>query len=291
MCTARLRLSAMTEPRRRARRSPPPTPTRRASPGAPAAGSSWDRQATWYDGWVGERGSTYHQRIVLPLALELLDPRPDEEVLDIGGGQGVLAPAVIEAGARYTGVDASPRLIEAARRRHGRRGARFVVGDARHLAAAPGLKAQGYDAATFLLSIQDMDPLEQIVASLDWALKPVSRVIVVMTHPAFRQPRHSGWGFDESRKLTFRRIDSYLTPMAVPMKSVGGETPTRSFHRPIGWYVHALASVGYAIDAFVEPPDLPEGERPGRRGARGARGRADAEIPLFLGLRARRDRR
>ncbi len=280
-------MSAMTDPRRRARRAPP-TPNRRAAPRQPAAGSSWDRQATWYDGWVGERGSTYHQRIIVPLALDLLAPQPGEEILDVGGGQGVLAPAILEAGARYTGVDASPRLIEAGRRRHGRRGARFIVGDARRLPAVAGLTASGYDAATFLLSIQDMDPLEPIVASLDWALRPVSRVVIVMTHPAFRQPRHSGWGFDEGRKLTYRRVDSYLTPMAVPMKSVAGETPTRSFHRPIGTYVNALASVGFAVDALEEPPDLPEGERPGRRGSRG---RADAEIPLFLALRARRSGR
>ena len=71
---------------------------------------------------------------MLPVGLELLDPREGEEILDIGAGQGVLAPKVVRAGARYTGVDASPRLIEAAKRRHGRAG-RFLVGDARRLSA------------------------------------------------------------------------------------------------------------------------------------------------------------
>jgi len=221
---------------------------------------------------------------VLPVALELLDPREGEEILDVGAGQGVLAPAVVRSRARYTGVDASPRLIEAARRRHGRTG-QFVVGDARRLSAVRDLHQGGYDAAAFVLSIQDMDPLEPVFESVDWALRPASRVVIVMTHPAFRQPRHSGWGFDESRKLTYRRVDAYLTPMAVPMKSVGRSAPTRSFHRPLSAYVNGLAAFGFAIDALREPGDLPEGERPGRRPARGA---ADAEIPLFLALRARR---
>ena len=106
---------------------------------SPAAPSAWDRQATWYDGWVGGKGSRYHQAIVLPVALELLDPREGEEILDVGAGQGVLAPAVVRSGARYTGVDASPRLIDAARRRHGRTG-RFVVGDARRLSAVKELR-------------------------------------------------------------------------------------------------------------------------------------------------------
>ena len=56
-----------------------------------------------------------------------------------------------------------------------------------------------------------MADLPPIVASLDWALRPASGVVLVMTHPSFRQPRHAGWGFDASRKLVFRRVDAYLT--------------------------------------------------------------------------------
>ena len=104
-----------------------------------------------------------------------------------------------------------------------------------------------------------------------------------MTHPAFRVPRHSGWGADPTRKLVYRRLDAYLSPMAVPMKSLAGEPRTRSFHRPIGHYVAALAANGFLVDAMMELPDLPPDARPGtdRRSAPGS-----LEIPLFLGLRA-----
>ena len=263
----------------------------RRKPGAPRAGSgaqcetSWERVATWYDGWVGERGSAYHQQLAIPATLELLGPAPGDGILDVGGGQGVLAPYLVDAGARVTVVDASAKLIAAAKRRHGRlRAARFLVGDARRLQAVAGLDPGSHDAATFLLSIQDMDPLPDVVRGIDWALKPVSRVVVLMTHPAFRQARHSGWGYDEGRKLTYRRVDAYLGEMAVPMKSLGGGQPTRSFHRPISAYVNALADAGFVTDAMLELPDLPPDRRPGRA-ARGD-ARANAEIPIFLGLRA-----
>lgn len=257
----------------------------RSRRGSPSAETSWDRVATWYDGWVGERGSDYHRALAIPAVLELLDPQPDEEILDLGGGQGVLLPHLAEAGARVTLVDASRRLVGAAKRRHGRvPGARFVVGDARALPAVAGLEPGAYDAAVLMLSIQDMDPLEDVVRGLDWTLGPRGRVVVLMTHPSFRQPRHSGWGYDEGRKLTYRRIDAYLTPMAVPMKSLGGGPPTRSFHRPISAYVNALADAGFVTDAMLELPDLPPTRRPGRA-ARGDE-RAQAEIPIFLGLRA-----
>jgi ubiquinone/menaquinone biosynthesis C-methylase UbiE len=245
--------------------------------------TSWDRVATWYDGWVGDRGSAYHRQLAIPATLELLRPQPGEAILDVGGGQGVLAPSIVEAGARYTGVDASPRLIAAAKRRHRATGA-FVVGDARRLSAVAGLSMAAYDAAVFLLSIQDMDPLDAVFGGVDWALRPHARVVLLMTHPAFRQPRHSGWGHDESRNLQFRRIDAYLGEMAVPMKSLGGGLPTRSFHRPIGAYVNALADHGFAVDRMLELPDLPPERRPGKAGRAGER--AGAEIPLFLALRA-----
>lgn len=258
---------------------------RRGPPGGAPRETSWERVATWYDGWVGDAGSTYHRELAIPATVRLLQPQAGEEILDVGGGQGVLAPSLVEAGARVTVVDASAKLISAARRRHaGLRGARFLVGDARRLAAVSGLSAGAFDAATFLLSIQDMDPLEDVVRGVDWVLRPAARVVLLMTHPAFRQPRHSGWGHDEGRKLTFRRIDGYLTELAVPMKSLGGGPPTRSFHRPISRYVNALADAGFATDAMLEVPDLPPDRRPGRA-ARGD-ARANAEIPIFLGLRA-----
>jgi ubiquinone/menaquinone biosynthesis C-methylase UbiE len=264
-------------------------PPRRRHAGGTQSGApretSWERVATWYDGWVGDAGSTYHRQLAIPATLDLLQPRPGEEILDVGGGQGVLAPALVEAGARVTVVDASAKLIAAARRRHGRlRGAQFLLGAARRMPAVAGLEAGAHDAAVFLLSIQDMDPLEDVMRGIDWALRPEARVVLLMTHPAFRQPRHSGWGYDEGRKLTYRRIDGYLAEMAVPMKSLGGGQPTRSFHRPISAYVNALADAGFATDGMLEIPDLPPDRRPGKA-ARGD-ARANAEIPIFLGLRA-----
>ena len=103
---------------------------------------SWDSVASWYDGWVGERGSRYHQASAIPAVLDLLRPERGEEILDLGAGQGVLAPYVAARGARYTGIDSSPRLVEIARRRHGRSG-RFLVGDTRALSAVPGLPPAG----------------------------------------------------------------------------------------------------------------------------------------------------
>src|SRR4051812_17349447 len=78
----------------------------------PAATTSWDAVARWYDGWVGQDGSEHHREVAVPVLMELLEPQPGEYILDIGAGQGVLAPQITSAGAHYTGVDASPRMVE-----------------------------------------------------------------------------------------------------------------------------------------------------------------------------------
>ncbi len=272
------------QPRRNRNRSDKPI-------NKPLAPTSWDAVAAWYDGWVGEAGSDHHREFAIPTLLALLAPTQGDHILDIGSGQGVLSTYIAATGATYTGIDASPRLLEIARRRHHKHG-RFLAGDARNLSAMVGLHPAEFDAVTFLLSIQDMDPLEEVVASAAWALKPGGRIALLMIHPAFRVPRGSGWGWDDGRKLRYRRVDTYLTPQAVPMKSLttssGKQTPpTRSFHRPLSAYVNALSGNGLLLERMLEIPAHRVHAPPNPHEDK-ANERARQEIPLFLGLRARK---
>lgn len=260
--------------------------TPRGNARRPAAPTSWDPLAYWYNGWVGEGGSEHHREVAIPATMQLLDLKPGERVLDIGSGQGVLAPSLVRAGANYTGLDASPRLLDMARKHHGGAG-RFILGDARQLSSVDGLAASSFDAVVFLLSIQDMDPLEPVLRSAAWALKPGGQIVIMMTHPAFRMPRQSGWGWDEGRKLVYRRIDRYLTPLPIPMKALPGReatATTRSFHRPLSTYVNGLSEHGLLVDRIDEVP----AHKLSQAGANAkAVDQARLEIPLFLGLRAR----
>ena len=47
-------------------------------------------------------------------ALDLLDPQPGEQILDIGCGEGALTLKIMERGARVIGIDHSPEMVEAA---------------------------------------------------------------------------------------------------------------------------------------------------------------------------------
>ncbi|HWV22482.1 MAG TPA: class I SAM-dependent methyltransferase [Devosia sp.] len=243
-----------------------------------ARSSSWDPVAHWYAGWVGQNGSHYHRTIAVPLMLELLELRRGERLADLGCGHGILAPPVARLGARYIGLDLSSRLIAEARRQQSRHG-RFLVGDATDLPEHALLPRGEFDAASFLLSIQDINPLPDAIAEAARLLRPGARLAMVMLHPCFRIPRQSGWGWDEGRGLKYRRLDSYLSPLAVPMQE-HERGATRSYHRPLGDYVAALHAAGLAVTQIREVADAPA-ERDGRADRRAAR-----EFPLFLGMRA-----
>lgn len=248
--------------------------------------TSWDPLAEWYDGWMGQTGSKHHQ-LVLPTVQTLMAIQPGERVLDLGCGQGVLAESVQQAQGEYVGVDASNTLISLAQQRHGQAG-RFLVGDVTQLShlGKPQLTAGSFDVAVFLLSIQDIDPLAKAFQQAAWALKDQGRLVILMIHPAFRIARQSGWGFDERRKLQYRRVDQYLTPNKIPLKEYPGKQKGVSFtfHRPLQEYIGSLANNGLLIDACQElstaewiTPQTPR-----------AQARAIREIPLFLALRARK---
>jgi SAM-dependent methyltransferase len=252
---------------------------RSSKPSKTIPSTSWDPIARWYNGWVGKRGSRYHRLAALPTVLRLAELQAGERLLDLGCGQGVLAPHVLRAKAGYVGVDASRRLLALAHRHHGPQ-ARFIHGDAAELATL-GVDPESFDVAVFMLSIQDMQPLEQVLRAAGQALKRSGRLILFMVHPCFRVPRGSGWGFDVARKLSYRRVERYLRETAVPMKAYAEVTPlakgtTVSFHRPLMTYVNALAASGLLLDRLEELPDPVKGEG------------SKADIPLFLALRARK---
>jgi SAM-dependent methyltransferase len=74
------------------------------------------------------------------VVVERAAPAPGERVVDVGTGTGNAALLAAAGGARVTGVDPAPRLLDVARKEAAARGldATFVVGDAAALPLADG---------------------------------------------------------------------------------------------------------------------------------------------------------
>ena len=115
-----------------------------------------------------------HGRFVTDLGaniLEWLDPKPGEEILDLGCGDGVLTAQIADRGAHVLGVDASPEMVDAARNR----GIAAQVIDATQLPFHRKFDAVFSNAA--LHWIHDQPALLRGVAN---ALKPGGRFVAEM---------------------------------------------------------------------------------------------------------------
>jgi ubiquinone/menaquinone biosynthesis C-methylase UbiE len=239
--------------------------------------------APWYDSLAADQGSEYHRAVVIPGVLRLLTIRPGDAVLDVACGQGAVARAMQEAGARVVGVDLSPRLVDAARKRT-TVGIKYMVGDARKL---PDLRGLTFDAAVCVLAMQNIEPMEPVFTGVAAVLKPGGRFVTVINHPAFRIPRQSRWKLDEGRKLLLREVDGYLTTMKIPIDmrpfKRPGQAVTYTHHRPLQKYIEAIVAAGMSLDGLEEWPSH-RTSQPGPKAR--AENRARNEFPLFLALRA-----
>jgi ubiquinone/menaquinone biosynthesis C-methylase UbiE len=245
----------------------------------------WDTVASWYDKLVGEAGSNYHQNVILPAALRMLDAQVGESVVDVCCGQGVMARPLLDQGiSKFLGVDASPRLIDFAKSRHADPKVSWLVADV----CQPGAWANGtYDAATCLMAVHDVPDLVAMFTNMARALKPGGRAVMVFMHPCFRIPRKTHWGWDANQKIQYRRIDSYATPLEIPITTHPGKDTgevTQFHHRPLADLLTSLGRGGLAV---LECEELYSHRRSQANGPFSKAEHAAAEeFPMFLALKA-----
>lgn len=245
--------------------------------------SSWDAAEKWYSGCVGEKGHYYHQSVVLPNALRMLNLAKQSSLLDLGCGQGILARQIPDS-IEYFGVDLSEKLITEAKRITKRKNCTFCVGDA--TAKKLPLVKNDFDRAACILALQNMQNGEGAIRSAARHLRQGGELLLVLNHPCFRIPRQSSWGIDEKASLQYRRMNVYMSPMNIPLQINPGKGEKseifHSYHHPLSDYMRWLSKAGFVIHALEEWISDKKSEGARKR----MEDRARREIPLFLTLGA-----
>lgn len=244
--------------------------------------TSWQSVAPWYHKLVGDQGHYFHQHLVLPNVLRLLNLKPQSKLLDLGCGQGVLA-AAIPTIAEYLGLDAASSLISEARHQHQKPNYDFQVCDV----AKPMYEAQPhFTHATILLALQNMSQPQMAIKNAASYLQPGGELLIVLNHPCFRIPRQSGWGIDDVTKQQYRWMNRYRSELKIPISMHPGKDPssvTWSFHHSLQDYFQMLSAVGFTVTNLEEWTS--DRESTGR--AAKMENRARSEFPLFLCLKAK----
>ncbi len=245
--------------------------------------TSWQKVAPWYDRITHEgRGHYYHEHVVIPGVLKLLDLTAEKKLLDLACGNGVLAKN-LPKDINYLGVDLSDRLVKMAKNADKNSLHKYLVADVSKPLTIPA----DFTHSTLILSLQNIQNPQGAIANAARHMIAGGKLVIVLNHPMFRIPRQTSWGIDESRKIQYRRVDKYLSPMTIPIRMNPSDIrseETLSYHYPLSGYSRMLKEAGFAIDLIEEWTSDKESE--GKAAKMENRGRS--EIPLFMALLASR---
>ena len=252
---------------------------------ATRARDEWDRAVdVWED--FQEKGKDFARELVHgPSLLRAIGPVRGLEVLDVGCGQGRFTRRIARRGAKVTGIDWSPAMIEIARQHERDRpsGTDYRLLDARRLGITfpPG----AFDLVVACMSFMDMPDLPKVLKGVHRVLKDGGRLVFSVSHP--NNTAEVGWERAQDGSIRGVRIDRYFEPRVGvtewEMARLTRPFRTTFWHRSLEEWFRTLHRAGFRVDDLFEP-------HPTGRAVRGHPTlEGTARVPFFLVLACRRD--
>lgn len=233
----------------------------------------------WYKTLVGKEGSFYHQKIVIPGALRLLNLKKEEKLLEFGCGQGILGRQIVN---EYMGLDLSPELITEAKNFDKNEKHYYWVGDV----CQPVKLHKTYEKGAIILSLQNFKKPYIAIKNMSMWLKDKGELILIINHPAFRIPQHSDWIVKDGKQWRIESI--YMSHEEIEIKSSPFDRKNNQKSFSYHWSISAISEMlldnGFIISKIEEwvSPKKSEGKM-----AR-IEDKARQEFPLFMAVVAKK---
>ena len=232
------------------------------------AHDAWERNAAFWDDYVGPEGNALHRELVSPSQMRLLSLKQGERVLDIACGNGQFAREMAKAGTNVVAFDFAETFIERAKQHteaEGISGMEYRAVDATDGGVLRALGDHEFDAAVCTMALMDIATIEPLLAALPALLRPAGRFVFSVQHPCFNSNGCRMVAEEEvvDGQLVTRhgvQVNAYLDLPAGPgVGIVGQPEPHYYFYRSLSELLGACSAAGFLMDGIDEPAFPPDG--------------------------------
>lgn len=152
-----------------------------SSPAGVPGSNPWDDYADLYAEWIAQReASAVDSNPVVSLLLESLGELTGRRLLDAGCGEGFLARQLAQRGARVTGIDLSPRLIQIARTKQSGEDIDYRVAD---LAEPQADLVDAFDTVASHMVLNDVRRITDFAQTMHDVTQPGGRLAFALNNP------------------------------------------------------------------------------------------------------------
>ena len=193
-----------------------------------------------------------------PALRALLPDLRGSSVVDLGCGFGWFCRWAREQGAaRVLGLDVSEKMLARARADTGDAAVTYEQADLERLK----LPDNAFDLAHSSLALHYVERLEDLLATVERALKSGGVLVFSVEHPIYTAPAQPGWVADHAGRRTWP-VDGYL--MEGPRTTDWLAKGVVKQHRTIGAYLNLLLRLGFDLTRVEEwgPTDAQIAARP-----------------------------
>lgn len=210
----------------------------------------WDANASFWIQIIRERRDKYRNELTDPAILTAIGQAEGLTVLDAGCGEGYLSRILARKGATVTGVDASSKLIEAARTQN--------VTDALPVSFdVSSVNELPYADNTFDLVVcnhlfNDLYDPSRPINEFSRALRSGGRLIILMLHPCFYN-KHAERHHATNGLIAASYFDTRDIKQVFEVDGLISPVPNTTWFRPLEFYTEELRKSGLAITSLTEP--------------------------------------
>lgn len=179
-----------------------------------------------------------------PATLSLLPEMSGKKILDAGCGPGIYSERLIKNGAKVTAIDASPKMIELAKKRLG------TSADVRLADMSEPLdflKSESFDIVLSPLVLDYIEDWRGTFAEFYRLLRPSGHFIFSVHHPFF--------------EYIYYKVENYFKTELVSCEWRGFEgvrVRMPSFRRPLNELLNPLLETGFHLVKIIEPLPIDE---------------------------------